>query len=147
MVKFEETERPLTEKDLDDVEKYIGTKLPIDLRNHYLAHNGGHPTPSFFQGDDDLYDIYFFLPMKTGNKNIGFEEKYRDLALANPYFPKGYIPFATDEFGDYFLYDIRPGHFGEIAFNQSDYFGDERRFVVKLSDSFAKFIESLVDED
>lgn len=146
MVKFEDTERHLTESDLDDVEQNIGTKLPEDLRNHYLAHNGGRPNPRFFPFDGDLYGIHEFLAMKTGDRNSEFEETYRDLALSNPYFPKGYIPFAVDEGGDYFLYDIRPGHYGEVAFNQSDYFGDESRYVVKLSDSFANFIESLVDE-
>jgi hypothetical protein len=49
--------------------------------------------------------------------------------------------------GDHFLYCIRPGHFGEIAFLQGDYFGDESQFVVKLADSLSEFMESLVDED
>lgn len=146
MVKFEDTERPLSEGDLNDVERSIGLKLPIDLRKHYISHNGGEPVPRFFPCDGDLYGVHTFLPMKTGNRNIGFEETYRDLVLSNPYFPKGYIPFAADETGDYFLYSIRPRHFGEIAFIQWDYFGDESRFVVKLSDSLSKFIESLVDE-
>jgi cell wall assembly regulator SMI1 len=147
MVTFEDTHHPLTERDLNDVERLIGIKLPRDLRNHYILHNGGRPNPRFFPCGDELYGIHYFFAMKTGNPNIGFEETYMDFAFANPFFPKGFIPFAIDEVGDYFLYSIRPGHFGEIAFNQSDYFGDESRFVVKLSDNLAKFIESLVDED
>lgn len=146
MVKFEDTERPLNESDLNDVERSIGTKLPIDLRKHYILHNGGRPVPRYFPCGGDLFGIHEFLSMMTRDKNTGFEETYRDLVLSNPYFPAGYIPFAVDEAGDYFLYSIRPGHFGEIWFNQSDYFGDESRFVVKLSDSLSKFIASLVDE-
>jgi cell wall assembly regulator SMI1 len=146
MVKFENTHRPLSERDLNDVERRIGARLPTDIRKHYLLYNGGCPNPRYFPSGGDLYGIQCFLAMNTLDENIGFEETYRDLVLLNEYFPIGYIPFAADESGDYFLYDIRPGHFGDIAFIQWDYFADESRFVVKLSDSWSKFIESLVDE-
>ncbi len=142
--RFESTGRPLDERDLDEVERAIGLKLPLDLRRHYLTQNGGRPTPNCFPHADEIFEIQIFLPMLIGDRNIGFEEAYKDLVESNDAFPRGFIPFAVDDTGDYFIYNINANHVGEICFNQSDYFGDEKRFVVKLSDSLAKFVDSLV---
>ena len=48
MVVFEDTAPPLSELDIERVERRLGVRLPQDLREHYLLHNGGTPRPEFF---------------------------------------------------------------------------------------------------
>lgn len=60
-----------------------------------------------------------------------------------PEFPRGHIPFAYDDTGDYFLYCVKPDSFGKIMFNQHEYFGDDDRFVVFLAPTLREFINSL----
>jgi cell wall assembly regulator SMI1 len=136
--------QPLTDVDLDDVEIRLGIDLPSDFRSRYLRHNGGKPIPSCFAHDGDFYCVDRFLAMKTGNKDIGFEETY-EMLRGMPEFPEGYIPFAIDEAGDFFLYSIKPESSGQILFNQSDYIGDQDRFVVLLCSSLDQLINSLTD--
>jgi len=85
--------------------------------------------------------------MRANDKNIGFEETYEDLVFSTPEFPKGFIPFAIDEAGDYFLYNVQPDKFGMIMFNQSDYVDDPERFIIRLCDNLTQFIGSLSDPD
>jgi hypothetical protein len=85
--------------------------------------------------------------MKSGDKNLGFEETYKDQVFSTPEFPKGFIPFAVDDAGDYFLYCTQPEGFGEIMFNRSDYMGDSKRLMLFLCDNLESFVGSLSDPD
>lgn len=49
MVVFEDTAPPLSELDIKRVENRLGIRLPQDLKEHYLLHNGGRPCPQFFR--------------------------------------------------------------------------------------------------
>ena len=142
MVNFSRTGQPLSLKDIEEVEKGLGFSLPGDLRNFYLSHNGGRPNPRFFFKDEDWYGVHQFLAMKDDGK-AGFEETYRILVLLTPEFPRGFIPIAVDEGGDYFLYCIEGGDYGKIFFNQSDYIDDPERFVVFLAENLISFIAAL----
>jgi cell wall assembly regulator SMI1 len=146
MVTFSRIRPPLTQADLASVEKRLGVILPADLKDHYLRHNGGRPAPRFFEKNDEWYGVHQFLTMIHGDHNTGFEETYRDLALDNPLFPAGVIPFAVDEGGDYFAYSVRPESYGQILFVQSDYFQEPDRYLVFLSPSLANFLDALADE-
>ena len=143
MVVFEETASPLSEVDIKRVERRLGIRLPQDLKEHYLLHNGGRPRPRFFHKDGEAYGVDEFLSMNTGNKDSGFEETYVMMVDQTPEFPRGYIPFASDEGGELFLYSLKPDSFGNIMFNDSEYFGDDDRFVVFLAPTLREFINSL----
>ncbi len=43
-----DTGTPLTEKQVERVERELDVKLPEDYRNFLLRHNGGRPRPDFF---------------------------------------------------------------------------------------------------
>ena len=144
MVVFEGTASPLSELDIDRVERRLGIHLPQDLKEHYLVHNGGRPRPRFFIKGGEPYGVHEFLPMNTGDTS--FEHSYVMLVVRTPEFPRGYLPFAYDEGGDYFLYSVKPESFGNIMFNQQDYYGDDERFVVFLAPSLREFINSLTEE-
>jgi cell wall assembly regulator SMI1 len=142
---FENTHPPLSEVDIKRVERRMGIHLPEDLKEHYLLHNGGRPRPRFFIKDGEAYGIHYFLAMNTGDDS-SFEHDYAMLVHRTPEFPRGYIPFAYDETGDYFLYSVKPDSFGNIMFNQHEYYGDDDRYVVFLAPSFSEFISSLTEE-
>jgi cell wall assembly regulator SMI1 len=146
MVVFEETASPLSELDIERVEHRLGVRLPQDLKEHYLLHNGGRPRPRFFVKDGEAYDIDEFFPMNTSDKELSFEKVYVMLVDQTPEFPRGYIPFADDSSGDMFMYSVKPESFGNIMFNQQEYYGDDDRFVLFLAPTLKEFINSLTEE-
>jgi cell wall assembly regulator SMI1 len=146
MVVFEGTASPLSELDIIRVERRLGVHLPQDLKEHYLLHNGGTPRPRFFVKDGEAYEVRKFLPMNTGEKGLSFEKTYVMLVDQTPEFPRGYIPFAIDGGGDLFLYSLKPDSFGNIMFNQHEYYGDDDRFVLFLAPTLREFINSLSEE-
>ncbi len=103
MVVFERTAPPLSELDIERVERRLGVRLPQDLREHYLLHNGGTPRPRFFVKDGEAYGIHEFFSMNTGDKGASFEKIYEILVHQTPEFPRRYIPFASEGTGDIFL--------------------------------------------
>jgi hypothetical protein len=146
MVVFEKIASPLSELDIMRVERRLGVRLPQDIKEHYLMHNGGQPRPRFFVKDGEAYEVRKFLPMNRGDKGSSFENTYVMMVDQTPEFPRGYIPFAYDEGGDYFLYSVKSDSFGNIMFNESEYFGDDDRFVVFLAPTLGEFISSLTVE-
>ena len=143
MVVLERPSPPLSELDIARVERRLRVHLPHDLKQHYLLHNGGKPRPGFFHKDGEAYGVLKFLAMNTDDENSGFEATYVDLVDRTPEFPRGYIPFACDETGDYFLYSVKPDSFGNIMLNSHEDYGDDDRFVVFLAPSLSEFINSL----
>ena len=142
MVIFEKTASPLSEVDIKRVERRLGIHLPKDLKEHYLLHNGGQPRPRSFVKDGEAYDVGHFLAMSTGERGLSFEDAYVMLVDQTPEFPRGYIPFAIDDGGNLFLYSLKPDSFGNIMFNQHEYYGDDDRFVVFLAPTLREFINS-----
>jgi cell wall assembly regulator SMI1 len=146
MVVFEETASPLSELDIIRVERRLGVRLPQDIKEHYLLHNGGRPRPRFFVKDGEAYDVDRFLSMNTGERGASFERTYVMMVDQTPEFPRGYIPFADDSAGDLFMYSVNPQSFGNIMFNQHEYYGDDDRFVVFLAPTLREFINSLSEK-
>jgi hypothetical protein len=143
VVTFHQTRQQLSPSDIQQVEQKIGISLPDDLQEHFLLHNGGQPNPRYFSIGDDWIGVQQFLPMNTADRNSGFEQTYEDLVLSTSEFPTGYIPFAIDDGGDYFLYCMKEDQFGKIFFNQSEFYDDPNRVLIFLSDSLSAFIGRL----
>jgi cell wall assembly regulator SMI1 len=146
MVVFEGTAPPLSELDIERVEHRLGVRLPQDLREHYLLHNGGTPRPRFFVKDGEAYDVDCFYPMNAATKEPSFEETYVMMVDQTPEFPRGFIPFADSSGGDMFIYSVRPESFGNIMFNQHECFGDDDQYVLFLAPTLREFINSLSEE-
>jgi cell wall assembly regulator SMI1 len=146
MVVFERTKPPLSELDIKRVENRLGIRLPQDLREHYLLHNGGAPRPQFFPKDGDAYEVRKFLPMNIEDR-IGatFEDTYVMMVEQTPDFPRGVIPFAIDPSGDKFLYSVRPESFGNIMFISHEDYEDPDRYFVFLAPTLKQFIDSLTE--
>lgn len=147
MVQFTKLYPKLTDADVSDVEQKLGLKIPTDLREHYLNFNGGKPIQNIFNHGGDSYEIKQFLPMKYADINSSFEDTYNDLVLGNAAFPKNVIPFAIDDGGDYFVYSLNHHSYGQILFNQSDYYKDQERFLIFLAPNLKSFLASLVTDE
>lgn len=137
---------PLGDTGIRRVERRLGIALPEDLAAFYRAHNGGHLHPDLFVAGEDVFGVQIVLPMLSGNPNIGFEETYEALVRDTPEFPRGMIPFAAEEGGDYFVYSVRAADRGAILFNQSEYVDDPERFLVPLAPTLAAFLDGLTDD-
>lgn len=145
-MKFIDTKPSLTNADINEFETTLGFALPSDLREHYLAYNGGQPVPRFFPKGDEVFAVEEFLPIKFGIRRERFEDAYQDIVVGNDLFPSKLIPFANDAGGDYFCYSLRDRAEGSVVFYQSEYYDDPSRCVVTLSRSLNEFLASLVDE-
>lgn len=146
MVVFERTKSPLSELDIMRVENRLGIRLPHDLREHYLRHNGGIPHPQFFPKDGDAYEVRNFLPMNIEDPiGLTFEDAYVSMVDQTPEDPQGYIPFAIDPAGDMFLYSVRPESFGNIMFISHEDYQDPDRYIVFFAPTLEQFINSLTE--
>jgi hypothetical protein len=145
LVVFERTAPPLSELDIKRVEHLLGIRLPQDLKEHYLRHNGGTPRPQFFVKEGEAYDVDRFLHMKTRGIETSFEEVYVRMVDQTPEFPRGYIPFAKDSAGDFFMYSVISKSFGNIMFNSRADYGDADRFTFFLAPTLREFIDSLTE--
>lgn len=143
-MKFLNTKPPIASADLATVDEILGFPLPQDLRDHYLQFNGGHPVPSLFPKDDELYSVHEFLPIKHGMRGESFEDTYRSVVIGNELFPRHLIPIASDGGGDYFCYSMKPTDVGTICFFQSDYYDDPERATVFLARNLKSFFASLI---
>lgn len=145
MVVFEKTASPLSELDIKRIENRLRIRLPQDLKEHYLLHNGGTPRPRFFVKDDEAYDVDCFFPMNTSGNGVSFEQTYVMMVYQTPQFPRGYIPFADTTGAGFFMYSVNPESFGSIMFNQPEYYGDDERYVLFLAPTLKEFLESLTE--
>jgi cell wall assembly regulator SMI1 len=149
MVTFQEACAALTSDDLDDVERIIGIKLPFDLRAHYLTHNGGRPIPGFYFFEGEFYGVHEFLAMKANEKcsyrHSEFERAYFNLSIGNLLLPNECIPFAIDEGGDVYVYNLSDKKYGTISIVQHEFYEDKDRYVINIAPSLKAFLDGLCD--
>ena len=146
MVEYLRSLPPLTDRDLDDVETRLGMKLPRSLRQFYRERDGGKPVPGYFRKGDNYYQAKFILSMNTDKSGLSFVDTYKVLVEQTPEFPRGFLPFAVDDGGDYALYSVRDSDPGTIHFLQQDYHGDDR-YVIYLAPSLDAFLGALTDPE
>lgn len=137
-----DTEPSVTEADLNEAEKVIGRSLPVELRRHYLAANGGRPIPNALIRNGESYCVHEFIPVKYGRKGESLEDVF---CMSRDHLPADAIPIAIDAGGDYFLYSIKADSMGSVWFYASDYFNDPSRAMVKLAENLDEFMNGLVN--
>jgi cell wall assembly regulator SMI1 len=138
---------PLFMEDLENFEKFLGTRLPEDYRNFLIEHNGGSPEEYLvcWPGSSE--------PCEVWNDSLGLHNgpTYARLdSVANglkDYLPEGVLPFASDPGGNHFCIGISGEYTGKIYFWDHEE-PDSKKSISLLSDSFSNFIANLVgDED
>ena len=143
MEKYENVERPLNREAIREFEEWLGIKLPADFIEFYLANNGGNPPFYYVEGEEHVFALDGFFPIKYGSLTIEQllkDYEKQDIAI------KGRIPFASDPGGNVFCLSTSPTEKGSIYIlpsesNPSD--NDSYQYVCK---SFAAFLAGMTNE-
>lgn len=143
---FTDTEAPVDEATLNRVEKELKFTFPDEIRQHYLAINGGCPERPLFRKDDSIFVVQEFLPIRHGREDELFEDVCRDLRNERAIIPRHLIPFAIDPGGDYFCFGTKAGTVGAIYYFCGEYIDEPEGPLTLLADSLREFIERLEED-
>jgi len=133
----------LTIEEIQAFEAEWGISLPREFIQFYLQSNGGYPPFDAVEGDEYVYNIDWFLPIKYGkltidrilreNRNDGIEMK-------------GMIPFAADPHDNMFVLSVMSADYGSVyIFKQENDPGESSSYSL-VCKSFTDFITGLTNE-
>jgi cell wall assembly regulator SMI1 len=140
------------EEDIQQFEKKIVKKLPIEYRNFLLSHNGGIPLKKFFYLNDISYDkiwIDTFISLKKNkDSTVGDLFWVYNIHQELDNFPKRLLPIADDPGGNMICISIGEKDYGYIYYwlHDSSFGEDEsdpESYIQYLCDSFEYFINHL----
>lgn len=126
---------PVSDSDLDIVERRINRQLPQGLRRLYLHTNGGYPERSVFVGGEDDYEVQVVLPVVHGQRTL--ESVYELIVLTKQLIPPHLIPFANNSGGDYYCVDDR----GRVFFVAMD---PPNEPPIQIAASIEEFLNGMV---
>ncbi|KEQ26659.1 SMI1/KNR4 family protein [Paenibacillus tyrfis] len=115
----------LTELDFHELEKTLGTKLPVEFKSYYLEHNGNHSVPD---------ECYLFFPIKYG---FSIERRLEVYAKQGIHFGKK-IPFAGDGYGHTYALSLEDNSFGKVLFLQHE--NEDNQEYEVVANSFSEFL-------
>ncbi len=136
---------PLTEKQIERVERELDVKLPEEYRSFLLRHNGGRPRPDFFPvlGHKTLHsgrlEQLFGIARPAKESNVDWNYKSLIGQLPNYHFP---IAAATE--GDMVTLSLGRLDMGRIYYwirAEYNVTGDNEAYFV--AGDFAKFLDAL----
>jgi hypothetical protein len=147
-MKFLEISEKLTDADLEEVENLLGISFTSDFKNHYIKYNGGYPVTSFFLWPDGAKTRinHFFSIKYKGFSQL--EDAYDNLFITEQILPVGFLPFASDDGGDFFCISTLPDSYNQVFFCDMHHYDPEviEEYITQIAKSFKDFIENLVDE-
>ncbi|MEB6587834.1 SMI1/KNR4 family protein [Pseudomonas asiatica] len=135
MLDLEESESSIDMGDFSQIELLAGGKLPLLFKSIYLKNNGGFPEATEVEGDEYVFSINGFNPIKFGRLPI--EKLMQEYAGQNNEL-KGYVPFAYDDGGNSFMLTLKKENAGVVYL----WIQDEMR-LERVCSSFEGFISSL----
>lgn len=136
-MQFEQSEKQLTQEELNNFEENFQVSLPDDFRQHYLNYNGGYPPYDYVKGLKNIFTINGFDSIKYGTLPI--EQAIADHKKSGITFEKK-IPFAYDNGGNVFLISED----GAIYILESEFLKDKNYILV--SESFTDFLDSFYNQ-
>ena len=148
--------RAATEKQISELEKSLGCKLPNEYRNFLLSVNGGRPNPDCVRVPGVPYienvgvgTLFHLRASKPDMDEITYE-----VQRTNELLPKGHLPIAGSS--DLFTISLSPKSFGAVYWwnHDTEELDDDGNFLASaatlLASSFDEFltrIACLFDED
>lgn len=120
----------LSQADIAAAEAVLGMSLPLTVREHYLAWNGGSPAPYVYEGINVDTVVSEFLSLKSEHTETALNI-YEHLVLQKKLVPRHFFPFAVDAGGDYFFVDCSTSN-GVVHFFRSDSARGERLLNLRL---------------
>lgn len=136
-MQFEQSEKQLTQEELNNFEENFQVSLPDDFRQHYLTYNGGYPLYDYVKGLKNIFTINGFDSIKYGALPI--EQIIADHKKSGITFEKK-VPFAYDNGGNVFLISED----GAIYILESEFLKDKNYILV--SESFTDFLNSFYNQ-
>ncbi|MBT0567976.1 SMI1/KNR4 family protein [Williamsia sp. CHRR-6] len=110
-MRLDDSESPISRGDLAPIERMYEAALPTAVTEFYLANNGGYPAGNRVRGDEFIFSINGFHPIKHGALPI--EQLARDYLESTPSLA-GMLPFAYDDGGNGFMLSLRSHDRGHI---------------------------------
>ncbi len=146
-----------TVRELDEFEAAIGQRLPIDVRESYLIHNGQ-------KNEGDLYvtGLLFGMPILPLSEALREWENWRELDSINDEFKEGFafsapsgavrpdytnpgwIPLTSDGGGNHIGIDLAPDRNGVVG--QVIIFGCDEDTKYVVADCWAAFLNNVAFE-
>jgi len=135
-----------SDSDFSVLEGFVHGTLPDDYKTFLRNENGGRPKPNRFtfvskMGKTEDSTVHYFFALhggRVGNLKCNFET-YKSRI------PFGYLPIATDPFGNLIILKIIGQNKGGISFwdheNESDV--PTSANVSPIANSFSEFVEQL----
>ncbi|KAB1158919.1 SMI1/KNR4 family protein [Tenacibaculum aiptasiae] len=135
-MKFIDTEKRITIKELDLFTESFNLNLPEEYKKHILKYNGGYPEDNYFQGKG----INYFHSIKYGE----YGSLEDTLKRISDVLPDNFFPFAYDEGGNQFCISLRKEDYGKIYFCPMDMGEVVPELLVS---SFEDFMSQLTDNE
>ena len=145
---FLEVSKQLTKDELIEIENELDISFTKDFKEHYLENNGGYPVKRYFLWPDEAKTRinHFFSIKYEGFSQL--EAAYDNLFITEQILPFGFLPFASDDGGDFFCISTLPDSYNKVFFCDMHHYDEEviENYITPISNSFKEFIENLVDE-
>ena len=146
--KMTESGPPLTEADVEWLEREIGIRLPGVYRAFLLKYNGGRPSPSKFpiQGfaNNPFGNIKIFYAIDDPIESCNLSWEY-DMFAGRV--PANLLAIASDDFGDLICLSLFGPDAGSVVF--WDYVNEPEEptyaNVYPVADSFEEFLEGICE--
>ena len=126
--------------EIENVENYFDVKFPADYIECVLENNGGYPSHRIFFANGREEGINSFLCVVDGEYGI-----IKTAQCISDRLESGIIPFAGDCGGNYVCFDYRDNASSPniVFWEHEKAFLGKNDAVVKISDSFTQFMDSL----
>ncbi|HFK1459198.1 SMI1/KNR4 family protein [Bacillus pretiosus] len=100
----EVSETKVTDKEIEQVEKYFGIKFPEDFIACVKKYDGGYPDPNSFYlpgQDENIFNDLLTFHIEDEYSIVQNYEDIKEELIDNVY------PFANDPFGNFLCFDYR----------------------------------------
>lgn len=128
------TEQSITAEEFSEFEARFMNGLPPSFKSHYLVNNGGFPDTEFVKGENHIFSIDGFIPIKYGSLPI--ERLLREMPASLT--KESFVPFANDAGGNIFILLLSGGGYGAVHLITAD--TSEMIYVCK---SFGDFVAGM----
>ena len=145
---FSKTSRVLTKADIAEVETRLGLSFPESFTRHYLKHNGGIPSKTYFYSEesDTEIEIQIFAPIQykySEYDRLNTVEELYILFERRSEMMSDYLPFAKDYGGNPICVNVKTG---EVYIVWMDLGEITQRCFRYLAKNFDEFLDGLEEE-
>lgn len=141
-----ENPHKITEEELAALEERFDFRMPEDMRQFYLQHNGGI-LPSGAKIDSERCKLTDFLAIKYPlMEQIPIMDTLLEWQKMDGFIPMYYIPFCNDEAGDSYYIRVDEVGYGKVYYIFSEFlddFLDDSEGEGLIADSFTEFWEMM----